>query len=363
MPADHEGHLALNTHRHGGRVFEAARDLGVPWQRILDFSANINPLGQPRGLRRHLFSCFPETVHYPDVRADSLTDAVALSTGLPRESVLPGAGSTPHIRMIARVLAPKRPVIIGPAFAEYGEALEAAGRPPEYVLAPAGNGFLVTPAEVERAAALKPDMIFVANPANPTGRLLPGETTDALLALSASSGAWLVVDEAFIGFTGGASLQAVAASRQRLLVLRSLTKIFAIPGLRLAYLAGHPDSIRPLSAQTEPWPLNSMALEAGLYCIPQDAFVQRTPAAVARLRKSLVKTLSRLADPVPSDANFVLMDAGPGAPSIVDRLYRKAILVRDASNFRGLGDGWLRFAVRPQAEISALGRALGFYGA
>jgi threonine-phosphate decarboxylase len=348
----------LTEHRHGGRVFEAARDLGVPWTQILDFSANINPKGQPRGLKSHLFESFPETVHYPDVKAGSLTEAVAAATGLPPESVLPGAGSTPHIRMIARILFPERPVIVGPAFAEYEEALVAAGRAPCYVLAPEEKGFLVGPEVIEMAARLSPDLLFLASPANPTGRLLPDATFDALAAMSARTGCWVVLDEAFIDFAAAESREAFAARTERILVLRSLTKIFAIPGLRLAYLAGHPESIRRLRDQTEPWPLNCMALEAGLFCIPQKAFVQDTPAFTARCRRQLAKELAPYGTLVPSDANFVLLNAGDAAPGIVSRLYAKGILVRDASNFHGLGPGWLRFAVRPLREISALSKAL-----
>jgi threonine-phosphate decarboxylase len=353
----------LTDHRHGGRIFEAARELGIPWQDILDFSANINPAGQPPGLRSHLFRAFPETIHYPDVAAGSLVEALSEATGLPAGAILPGAGSTPHIRLVARLLEPKRPVIIGPAFAEYAEALSAANRPPQWVLARPSADFLVTPEVVEQAAALRPDLLFVANPANPTGRLLPPETAEALLDLNARKGTWVVVDEAFIDFTEGESLQAAAARRERLLVLRSLTKIFAIPGLRLAYLAGHPRSVRLLASQMEPWPLNCMALEAGLFCIPRRAFVERTPQAVKRLRSLLRATLERHSRTVPSDANFILAYAGKAAPGILRTLYRNGILARDASNFRGLGQGWLRFAVRPRSEIKALAAALEEAGA
>ncbi|MDR1312375.1 MAG: pyridoxal phosphate-dependent class II aminotransferase [Deltaproteobacteria bacterium] len=348
----------MTEHRHGGRVFDAARELGMPWNRILDFSANINPSGQPKGLKAHLFANFPETVHYPDVKAGSLVKAVADATGLPAEAILPGAGSTPHIRMIARILAPKRPVIIGPAFAEYEEALTAAGKKPAHVGAQEKNGFEVTLEEVRLAAKLKPDLIFLANPANPTGKLLPGPVLDAFLQHGNASGCWIVLDEAFIDFTEERSREGTAAVTERFLVLRSLTKIFAIPGLRLAYLVGHPESVKPLADRLEPWPLNSMALEAGLFCLSQKAFADASSAVTSKLRKLLQAALSPYGKLVDSDANFILMDAGPKAEGIIARLYKKGILVRDASNFRGLGPGWLRFAVRPAAEIKALSEAL-----
>jgi threonine-phosphate decarboxylase len=349
----------VSEHRHGGLVFEAARDLGIPWQEILDFSANINPAGQPPGLKARLFEAFPQTVHYPETDAGSFVHAVSESVGIPEECVLPGAGSTPHIRMIVSMLNPKRPVIIGPAFAEYEQALETVhGANIRWVTAKRENDFLVTPADIEKASDIRPDLIFIANPANPTGRLLPKESVKELLRLGKHLSSWIVVDEAFMDFTPGVSLLNEAIKRQRLLVMRSLTKIYAIPGLRLAYLAGHPAIIARMRGLLEPWPLNVMALTAGLYSLPLKEYVDKARRDTARLRNMLKKVLSPWGRLIPSDANFMLMDAGDKAPVILDGLYRKGILVRDASNFRGLGPGWLRFAVRPLKEIRALGKAL-----
>jgi threonine-phosphate decarboxylase len=351
----------LNKHKHGGRVFEAAADLGLPWQDILDFSANINPLGQPPGLKEHLFENFPATIHYPDVDASNLVSELSSQTGLPPEAILPGAGSTPHIRMLARFFRPKRPLIMGPAFAEYEESLLAASLKPLHIYAREKDGFLPQPKSVDEIGRLEPDLVFLANPANPTGRLAPEETIEALLGYARRSKATLVIDEAFIDFTRRGSIQEEVLRNPGLIILRSLTKVFAVPGLRLAYLAANPRLCKAFKAQMEPWPINFMALEAGIYSLRLKSFMEGTAAETERLRPVLQKALSPWGGLTPSDANFVLMkvhDPDKNKEKIVHGLYREGILVRDASNFRGLKEGFLRFAVRPEQEIKRLSQAL-----
>jgi threonine-phosphate decarboxylase len=349
----------LPKHTHGGRIFEAAKDLGISFQEILDFSANINPQGQPKGLKDHLFKAFAATVHYPDVAAESLVEAISSKLSLPPQAILAGAGSTPHIRMLSRFLAPHNSVILGPAFAEYEESLNAAGCTPQYVLAKEEKDFLIDPELVEEAIALKPTAIILANPANPTGRLVPLMSLEALLEHSRISGTWVVIDEAFIDFTYGKSLIMSCLKTPRLIVLRSLTKIFAIPGLRLAFLVAHPDTISSLSAISEPWPINYMALEAGLYCLKQDQYIKDTPLITKDLREKLTKVLTQYAcSLIESDANFVLSRFTSPVQNLIESLYQEGILLRNAANFIGLRDGYLRFAVRPQGEIQTLSRSL-----
>jgi threonine-phosphate decarboxylase len=354
----------LTKHIHGGKIFEAARDLKVPWTDIIDFSANINPLGQPRGLKEHLFHSFGETVHYPEIAADSLTEAISRMTRLPPEAILPGAGSTPHIRLLARLFAGKKFVIIGPAFAEYEESLLAAGNLPSYSLASEENDFRVDGLTVQNALSLSPDAVILANPANPTGKLVLEDAIRILLEASRKRGILLIIDEAFIDFTAGESLIKEVLTCEKLLILRSLTKIYAIPGLRLAYLAGSPDFIKTQKALLEPWPINTMALKAGLYCLSQENFKEETLKETQRLRGVLSETLRPLGKIIPSDANFILLRVEKGTShSLLSHLFKRAILARDASNFKGLGEGYLRFAVRPQCEIDKLRTALEEYHA
>lgn len=343
---------------HGGRIYEAAAVLNRPWGGIVDFSANINPLGQPLGLKNALFNDFERTLHYPEIRAESLAVRLAAATGLPVECVLPGAGSSPQLYLIARLIPAVRPCIIGPAFAEYEAALRVAGRVPAYVLTREEDDWLVTGETIRRLFARRPDMVFLAHPANPTGRLVPFEMLSELADECHRRGVWLVADEAFIDFTGGRSLLPLAERHPRLIVLRSLTKIFALPGLRLAFLAAHPETVARLAARMEPWFLSSLAISAGHFCLQQKDFRTATAQETARLRAHLAERLAALnfCRVFPSESNYVLIKLHPALDhcDYLDTLFQAGILVRDASNFQGLAPGFLRLAVRPLAEVDLL---------
>lgn len=402
---------SLGERAHGGRVFEAARALGRPWQDIIDFSANINPLGQPLGLKEALFNDFERSLHYPEVRAESLSLRLAEMTGLAEDHFMAGAGSTPHLHLLPRALGLSRPVVIGPAFAEYEGALARAGLATQYILTREEDDWLLTRETLERALRADPDAIFLATPANPTGRLAPGEILEELAAECRLRDIWLVLDEAFIDFTeppigpsarNGASenrpsqtcfselqcpqwglppkgsppemgrpalcshtLLPLVENNTRLIVLRSLTKIFALPGLRLAFLAAHPRVIGRLTPLMEPWPLSSQAITAGHFCLSRSGFKESSLAAVKDFRQRQRRALEALnmGRLFPSECNFMLLKLRPELESraLVDHLFGQGLLVRDAANFVGLRPGFIRLAVRPPAEVEALVESLGVF--
>jgi threonine-phosphate decarboxylase len=158
------------------------------------------------------------------------------------------------------------------------------------------------------------------------------------------------------------SIEERVIERRGLIILRSLTKIFAIPGLRLAYLAAPRELADKLKAQAEPWPINYMALEAGLFSLSKTDYILKTPVITRTLRERLLELLLSFSAPVPSDANFVLTKLKGPKAALLAHLRSRGILVRDCANFKGVGEAYLRFAVRPEADLLALQKALGeFY--
>jgi threonine-phosphate decarboxylase len=352
----------IDPRRHGGRIFEAARQTGRDWRDIIDFSANINPFGPPRGLKKALDRDFDQILHYPEVRAESFVKKVADLHGLSPEYFLAGAGSTPQLHLLPRALGFNRPVIIGPAFSEYEGAFATSGLSHQYVLAPENTGWQVTSDTVDKVLSRRPDAVFLANPANPTGRLIPQETLTRLVQECRRLSAWLVVDEAFLDFTEGRTLLPLVTEQPRLIVLKSLTKIFALPGLRLAYLAANPKVIAKLAAATVPWSLSSPAITAGLFCLSQKGFLESTLKGVKIFRRHLIRELHSLdlGHIYTSEANYLLWRLHPefNSRKLIDSLFWNGLLVRDASNFNGLRPGYLRLAVRTAPEISALAAGL-----
>ncbi|MDR1083394.1 MAG: aminotransferase class I/II-fold pyridoxal phosphate-dependent enzyme [Deltaproteobacteria bacterium] len=340
---------------HGGRIFEAAEALNRPWQTITDFSANINPFGQLEGLKEFVFLDFERTLHYPEEKAQSLTQIVGEVYQISPDHFLPSAGSTVHIFLLARTLDPGLSVIVAPAFAEYEAALKSAGRNFAYVLTEDTDDFLVTEETLERIFSLNPKTVILANPANPTGRLVPEMILKKLLAETKKRRIYLVVDEAFIDFTTASSLVPEILKHESLVVLKSLTKIMAVPGLRIAYLASSPALIKKLWTQLGPWPLSSTALSAGLYFFSMPKNRALFIKLISSLRNKLTRVLQKFGQPFPSEANFLLFKYQyQETKKLIEFFFSRGLLVRDAKNFRGLGPGWLRLAVRPEDEIQIL---------
>lgn len=344
---------------HGGLVFEAAATLGLPWGGIVDFSANINPLGQPPGLKQAVMDDFERSLHYPEMQAESLSLRLAELNILPQDCILPGAGSTPQFHLLPRALKFSRPLIVAPAFAEYEASLSRSGLCAEHVITREEDDWKVTPKTLEEIWRSKPDAIFVAQPANPTGRLVPQELFSELAEEAQKRGVWLLADEAFIDFTENSStLLPLVEKNTKIIVFRSLTKIYALPGLRLAYLAAHAQTVATLAELVEPWPLSSPALSAGHFCLSLTSFKEETLQKLLAYRDQLVQGLTELdlGRVFPTEANFMLVKLKEGldVKALLAHLFQDGILVRDASTFMGLSPGYLRLAVRPPSEIRAL---------
>jgi threonine-phosphate decarboxylase len=347
---------------HGGQALALARELGCAPAEILDFSASLNPMGPAREALIAARAALDESCHYPESDAASLAAALAAHHRLPAECVLAGAGATEFIFLLPRVLRPRRVLLIEPAFGEYRPALLQSGAVVDpFQLEPAGD-FRLDPAAL--AAALHPDtdLVWLANPLNPSGTGYPRELLLAL-AETLPPAVTLLVDEAFVDFAPHCSVVEQAACRSNLVVLRSLTKFYAIAGLRIGWLAAAPQLAGQLAAAREPWRLSTPAIAAGLASLHAEALRTATLQVLPLLRTELASGLARLGCRVyPSVANYLLCrlpDTAPTAEQVFSALRRQGILVRTCTDFAGLDDRHLRLAVRSAADNRRLLAELG----
>lgn len=353
----------MSNAEHGGRVLMIAEDRDESPELFLDFSVNLNPIGPPEGTLEYIRKIADLVQHYPDPYSKALSADLAAHLGVPEDHVLPDAGTTPILYRIPRAIAPKRAVVIGPAFAEYEEGLAACGLPCAFVHAKEDEDFLVTPALVRKALATGADAVYVCNPANPTGRLVPEESLDLLVdAANAPSGPLVVIDEAFIEFcVAGRTRVPDVRPGGRLIALRSMTKIYNVPGLRLGYAVAPPEIVSKVSSMTEPWAVSTVAQMAGRFLIKDRGHVERTREATLRLRTALEEDLAGLRR-YPSDANFILLgfaDRGPDwFRGLTRGLAAQRIIVRDAGRMAGLRPGFLRVAVKGQEDNRRLAEAI-----
>ncbi|MFQ5898381.1 MAG: threonine-phosphate decarboxylase CobD [Candidatus Methylomirabilia bacterium] len=347
---------------HGGDLRTLAAAGGVPASQLLDFSANINPLGLSPRVEEAIRAALPSVVHYPDPRSTALRDALAAYHGLSAEQVLPANGSTELIYLLARALAPRRALILHPAFSEYEAALELVGTQLDSGLLDEGRGFLPEVGRLIPRLAGR-DLLILGNPNNPTGSLIPKPELVALVEAAEAAGAVTVVDEAFVDFVEEASLKKELGQFRRLLLLRSLTKCFALPGLRAGYALASPELLQRLRRWKEPWSVNALAEAAGVAALADRDYQERSRLVLPRWREELRNGLQKFSAlrVFPAVANYLLvrlLDPGLTAPMLRARLLTERIAIRDCASFRGLGPAYLRLAIRRPEEHALLIEAL-----
>lgn len=350
---------------HGGDIWGAARRLGLDPSEILDLSASLNPLGQPAGLAEEMAAAIPLMCHYPDRTNAELRAAMAGHLGVAPESVLPGNGSTALIRLLGRAFDLRTIVVLAPAFSEFGRSLAIAGRPFQYYLLSEQNAFAPVMSDLEGIWNMEPSCVIFSNPLTPSGGLVDSQILDLLLSQSESRRAWLVVDEAFIDFAPGEAREWAIPKldmHRKLIVLRSLTKFYCLAGLRLGYMLGHPSTLAALAPLGEPWSVNTLAQRAGIFCLGQSKYAEKSRQAVKKWRDEQAARLRELGLFVfEGQANYLLIRLpadGPTAAQVSAACAAQGVLLRDCSNFPGCTAYHLRIAVAPPEEQDRLFEAL-----
>lgn len=350
---------SLTVPEHGGDVYQSARALGKRVSDMVDFSANINPLGFPAGIPAALLTALAEVVHYPDHQATDLRRELAAYHDLSPDQVIVGNGSTELIYLAVRALKPRKGLIVAPAFSEYEKALTRSGAEIAWRLTAEAEGFTLTgPIDPQGA-----DLVFMANPASPSGALVPPARLAALVARWIEAGCYVLLDEAFIDFVEEASLKTRLGDLPRLLILRSFTKFFGIPGIRLGYVLAAPELVEHLRAAQEPWSVGALALAAGRSCLADQEFIAQTRRLVPEARERLRARLQAIngLEPLAGAANYLLVKLTHPqwqADRLRRALLEKGLLIRDASNFKGLDERFFRVAVRSDQENARLLTAL-----
>lgn len=354
---------------HGGNLKEAQERYGLKKEEIIDFSANINPLGFPSGLSKIISSHLDDIAQYPDPSCEDLKKALACRHSIPAGNLLIGNGSMDLIFLLTLALKPKRALIPIPTFSEYEKASLLAGGKCIFVKTREEDNFAIDVMEV--AGRLdSAELLFICNPNNPTGFLLDKEAVLFLADRCEKKGIFLVIDEAFMDFVEeeDASFAAKIGRRYKhVLVLRSLTKFFSLAGLRAGYLIGNNKLLSRISRYQPPWSVNSLAQIIASEAVKDTVFIKRSRDYISKERNFLITELQKLGTLAvyPGSANFIfcgLKDKKMNSRRLCDYCGAKGILIRDCGNFRGLDDRFIRVAVKKREDnlrlISCLERAL-----
>ncbi|MGO9691032.1 MAG: threonine-phosphate decarboxylase CobD [Syntrophobacteraceae bacterium] len=339
---------------HGGNIYELSARAGCSPGEILDFSASINPLGPPPGLARVLSGCFQMLESYPDIHNQLLIDAISKFHDIAPECIAVANGSTELIYWLPRALRVSSALAVLPTFGEYVKAFELHGTRLQKLLSGAENSFQPKVDQLEAALLKNPcQAVLLTHPASPSGTLLDSEVTSWVLEKSTQAGSpFFLVDEVFIDFCQQASLQSFLDRSQNLALIRSLTKFYGLPGLRIGYLIAPPPIAAKVRSHLPPWSVNTLAQAAGAWCFAQDEYRRKTLELVAKERQRLALELSAIYGLMvfPGEANYLLvrMDRKlkPASRLKWDIFERDRILIRDCGSFEGLDDWYFRVAVR-----------------
>lgn len=335
---------------HGGPASAAGAPPGT-----LDFSSSIGPLGTPARVLGALKEAGRLVREYPDPSASGLASALAARERLPLSCVVPGNGAVDLIHGLARMMpAGGRVLVQAPTFAEYASASRLAGCRVQSRAAGDLDGF---------AASLpRGGCAFLCNPNNPTGAMFTARQVARVAREAESASCVLAVDECFIELSDRPSESVVrlAASRPNLVVIRSFTKSFGLAGLRVGYAAAPREIARALGAARPPWSVNALAQRAGVLAASDRSHLKKSRARVARERAYIEKGVRGIdgLEARPSSANFMLLRTRRGSRRLRAALLARRILVRDCSDFEGLGGCHVRVSVRARPDNEKLLAAL-----
>lgn len=373
----------MHRPKHGGNLAWAAAVAGCHPSAIVDFSASISPLGPPESALAAIIAHLEDTRNYPDLEYSELRAILAKAHHLSSDWILPGNGSAELLTWAARELSLlDATYLVTPAFGDYFRALaafnakvlkwplssvsgqwcrgEAFGYKHMEVTEKASPSCFARTSALEQLTAdngqLTNSGLLLNNPHNPTGQLFLRETILPFL----EQFALVVLDEAFMDFVPPDQQQSLIGWVQEypnLVILRSLTKFYSLPGLRLGYAIAHPERLRLWQQWRDPWPVNVLATAAAIAALQDKLFEQQTWDWLNAAKPQLFQGLAQIPGlhPYPSAANFLLVKSEQSSVEIQENLLKHSrILIRDCLSFPELGSSFFRVAVRSPADNQRL---------
>ncbi len=341
----------MERFEHGGNIHH------TKGQKVIDFSANINPCGLSPRVKEAIKDNIDLVAHYPDPAAKDLRESICRFYGVSDSNLVLGNGATELLYLLCHVLRPQAVVLPAPSFSEYERAACSAGAAIQY--------FPLLPEEDFRlsfdklfAALPEESLLFLGNPNNPTGNLLLREEFGGFLQKAKEKNCRVVVDESFIDFLpddGRYTCRGFVKDFDHIFIIHSMTKFFAIPGLRLGFGLFPPALAEKLKNAMDCWNVNSLAQAAGVAALSDKAYIAGSSEMTENLRLALLKGLEDIGGLkiYPSTVNFILLDIsgwGINSAYLYDYLSSRGVLVRNCANYPGLDERYIRIAVRCKEE-------------
>ena len=342
---------------HGGNPAALSQLSGIDPDALIDFSASINPLSPPSCISQLLLETPRLLQEYPDPNCTLITERISQSTEIPTDWVRVGNGSTEIIYLLPHLIHKGQEVVIlDPCFSEYEKAFTAFGFCTHSITLNADNSFKADSSVLfpKLDAVEKLGAIVLGNPASPTGKLY-ADFLPQIQNYCDARNIILIIDEAFIDFSSAThSAWNLLQRNTNLILIRSLTKFYSIPGLRIGYGVLHPSKIHRIAPYQYPWSVNALAQAVGAEILLDTSFQIKTCEVIARERQFMIQALKSIQgiEVFQSDTNFLLFRIRENgtAQGLYQYLLSQSLLIRNCGNFKGLNESFFRISVREHQE-------------
>ncbi len=346
----------MNQINHGGNIGYYAKKYDISPNLIMDFSANINPLGPKESTLRIISEQIYQIKHYPETDSESLKKIAADTLNLCEENIIFGNGATELLFLLMHYKKPANVYIPYPTFSEYELAAKAVQANIHFF--PLTDNFQKADwrflENIESGS-----IIFICNPNNPTGSLFSKETLKEVTSAAKEKNAFVMIDESFIDFLEESnSMRTEIKNNPNIIILYSLTKIYSIPGLRLGMMMADPLLIKELHKIKDPWNVNCLAQLITKDLLEDRDFIINTKAYFYKERKRMVDALQKVPDLIlyPPSANYIFAEITglQTASELQEYLIQHKIMIRNCSNYQGLTDKYFRIAIKNDDENDVL---------
>ncbi|NLK38022.1 MAG: aminotransferase class I/II-fold pyridoxal phosphate-dependent enzyme [Epulopiscium sp.] len=339
-------------YQHGGDIYGNKVEL--------DFSANINPLGMPKGVHQSIAQAIEHCIHYPDAQCRKLITEIAKKEQILPQYIICGNGAADLIFRFVLAAKPKKALLLAPTFSEYEDALRMVECENKFYTLQESKHFLLQEDFLEQVED-DMDVIFLCNPNNPTGKLIPLTILERLQQICKEKKIILFLDECFLDFVRNGdkfSPKKNLPNNPWIFILRAFTKMYGMAGVRLGYgFSSDTDLIEKMKKCSQSWPVSTLAQAAGVAALKEVEFLEKTIEYVDKQRSYLLHELKKLGILCwRGSANYIFLKYNYG--DLYEQLLEKRILIRSCHNYRGLTKGYYRIAVKKEEENKKLIQAL-----
>lgn len=339
---------------HGSDIEKICDYYHLKKENIINFGANVNPLGLSPKVKDQLASHLDLLSSYPDREYTALRNTISEYCRIPADFVLPGNGSSELISLLIETRSPRHTLILGPTYSEYSRELAFSGSTQEYYHLKESRNFSLDIEDLCHTLKKGYDFLILCNPNNPTSSAIMQDDLEKLLSFCRENDIFVMIDETYVEFAPDINkVTAVLLTEkfQNLMVLRGVSKFYAAPGMRLGYaVTGNREFLLKMKEKQIPWSLNSLGAFAGELLLQDKDYIFRTRQLILSQKELLYKQLQELTPfkVYPAYANFLLLKVqrpGLTASEVFEACIRRGLMIRDCSSFQCLEGEFIRFCI------------------